>query len=230
MGLTRRARLTILIIAVALAAAVIFQFSDQFASLTAWVDQDRIHALVLKLGAFGPVIIITLMCAAVVFSPLPSAPIALAAGAAYGHYLGAVYVVIGAEAGALIAFALARWLGRDMVRRWVGEKMPGLSKYGSQTLMMWAVFISRLMPFLSFDMVSYAAGLSPLKFWRFALATFAGIIPASFILAHFGGEMANGRLRGTLWIAFGLGLMTGLPILAALVTKSRPQKETGSPP
>ena len=230
MGRTRRTRLTFLIIAVVLATAVILRFWDQFASLVAWVDQDRIHALVLRLGAFGPILIIALMCAAVVFSPLPSAPIALAAGAAYGHYLGAVYVVIGAESGALIAFALARWLGRDMVRRWVGRSLPGLSEYGSQTMLMWAVFISRLMPFLSFDLVSYAAGLSPLTFWRFALATFAGIIPASFILAHFGGEIANGSLRGALWIAFGLGLMTGLPLLAALWTKNRAQKETGPTP
>ena len=50
-------------------------------------------------------------------SPIPSAPVALAAGAAYGHVWGTVQVVIGAELGALIAFGLARVLGPRLRRR-----------------------------------------------------------------------------------------------------------------
>ncbi|PHQ99858.1 MAG: hypothetical protein COB39_01420 [Marinosulfonomonas sp.] len=45
-------------------------------------------------GLFGPWIIIGLMTFAVVTSPIPSAPIAMAAGAAYRHIYGTVYVVI----------------------------------------------------------------------------------------------------------------------------------------
>ena len=58
------------------------------------------------------------------------------------------------------------------------------------------VFATRLMPFLSFDVISYAAGLTPLATWRFAVATVAGIVPASFLLAHFGGELASTDGRG----------------------------------
>ena len=52
-------------------------------------------------GPAGPLAIIGLMTFAVVFSPLPSAPIALAAGAIYGHLWGTLYVIAGAELGAL---------------------------------------------------------------------------------------------------------------------------------
>jgi uncharacterized membrane protein YdjX (TVP38/TMEM64 family) len=38
------------------------------------------------------------------------------------------------------------------------------------------VFVSRLLPFISFDIVSYAAGLTRLAMWRFAVATLAGIV------------------------------------------------------
>ena len=41
--------------------------------------------LVARAGLLGPVVIVTLLTLAVVASPIPSAPIALAAGAAYGH-------------------------------------------------------------------------------------------------------------------------------------------------
>ncbi len=74
------------------------------------------------------------------------------------------------------------------------------------------VFATRLMPFLSFDVFSYAAGLTPLATWRFAVATVAGIMPASFLLAHFGGELASTNGRGIVLTAFALGLVTAIPL------------------
>lgn len=173
----------------------------------------RIEAWLKAAGFWGPLLIVLLMTAAIVASPIPSAPIALAAGAAYGHTAGTVYVVIGAELGALIAFALARFLGRDIMVKWFGEKVD-FGWLGSQNALTGAVLASRLMPFVSFDLVSYAAGLSGLHFWRFALATLAGIIPASFVLAHFGMEAVSGKPGSATWIAIGLGIVTLIPLVA----------------
>lgn len=148
----------------------------------------------LELGAAGPLVIIGLMTLAIVMSPVPSAPIALASGAAYGHTAGMVYVILGAELGAITAFAIARLAGIVTVQRWLGSRVIQRLE-GSQNTLMLIVFVSRLLPFISFDMVSYAAGVTPLRFWRFVVATLAGIIPASFLLAHFGAEMASGESR-----------------------------------
>lgn len=52
--------------------------------LTRLTDQERLRETVENLGAFGPIAIILLLALAIVFSPIPSAPISLAAGAAYG--------------------------------------------------------------------------------------------------------------------------------------------------
>lgn len=87
------------------------------------------------------------------------------------------------------------------------------------------VFVSRLMPFVSFDMVSYAAGLSQLHSWRFALATLVGIVPASFLLAHFGGEAVTGDFGQATWAVLGLGLVTGLPLFWVAMRR-KAQKET----
>ncbi|MGO4853326.1 TVP38/TMEM64 family protein [Phaeovulum sp. W22_SRMD_FR3] len=176
------------------------------------MDRDALEAMVARAGLWGPLLIIGLMTVAVVVSPLPSAPIALAAGAAYGHIWGTVQVVIGAELGALIAFGLARNLGRDALRRLFGAKVDA-GLLGSQNALTRTVFASRLMPFVSFDMISYAAGLSCLHLWRFAVATLAGIIPTSFVLAHFGVEAISGDMGRTTWAVLGLGLLTGLPLL-----------------
>ncbi|EAQ23918.1 membrane protein, putative [Roseovarius sp. 217] len=163
------------------------------------------------------------MTVAVVASPIPSAPIALAAGAAYGHIWGTVLIVTGAELGALIAFGLARVLGHDVLRRVFGDKLDA-GLLGSQTALTTTVFASRLMPFVSFDMISYAAGLSRLHAWRFACATLAGIIPASFLLAHFGGEAVSGDMGEATWAVAGLGLVTGAPLLWVALRR-KPQEE-----
>jgi len=152
------------------------------------------------------------MILAIVMSPLPSAPIALASGALYGHFAGTIYVVIGAELGAMIAFLIARLLGVDLLQKWF-KINPDKSLLGSQNALMGIMFVSRLLPFISFDVMSYAAGLTALTFWRFALATFAGIIPASFLLAHFGSEIASEDLEQIAVTVLLLGMITVVPFL-----------------
>lgn len=171
-------------------------------------------------GAAGPVIIITLMALAIIMSPIPSAPIALAAGAVYGHAEGTVYIVIGAELGAIGAFSIARLLGVDVLQKWFGG---GLSKNppGSQNSLMAMVFFSRLLPFVSFDMVSYAAGLTSLSYGRFAVATLAGIIPASFLLAHFGAEMASADSKHITTALLLLGIFFAVPFIARAYRRRR---------
>ncbi len=180
------------------------------------VDEEALRGWIEHLGIWGPLAVILLMILAILASPIPSAPIAMAAGAAYGHGWGTLYVLIGAEAGALAAFGLARMLGGAALGRGFGKRLPaGLS--GSQNALMGIVFASRLLPFISFDLISYAAGLTPLSWWRFALATLAGIVPASFVLAHLGFEMASGETARFVYTALALGLITGIPIALTLL-------------
>ncbi len=82
----------------------------------------------------------------------------------------------------------------------------------SQNALLAVVFATRLMPFLSFDIISYAAGLTPLKTWRFAVVTLLGIFPASFLLAHFGDELASGDWYRVGLPVLALGLITLLPL------------------
>ena len=189
----------------------------------ALADNEVLRQRVEALGWIGPIAVVALMTMAVVMSPIPSAPIALAAGAAYGHTWGTLYVLIGAEAGALIAFLLARLLGYDFLSKRFGDRIS-LGRFGSQNTLMGVVFATRLMPFLSFDMVSYAAGLTPLTAWRFAIATFAGILPASFVLAHIGGEMVSAEADRIAVAVLALGALTGLPLLIKAILDRRREK------
>ncbi len=207
-----------LLAAVALMAllAATFWLLQETGALETILNGAALHDQVRQLGAWGPLLVIGLMVLAILVSPIPSAPIAMAAGAAYGHAWGTLYVLLGAEIGALVAFGLARWLGGETMRRWFGDRLS-VGLLGSQNALTGIVLVSRLLPFISFDIISYAAGLTVLSFWRFALATLFGIVPASFLLAHFGGEMVTGESDRIMISVLALGAITLIPLAVALV-------------
>jgi uncharacterized membrane protein YdjX (TVP38/TMEM64 family) len=211
---TRTKLLVALLLAMGVAAS--YWLLHKTGVLTLILDGPALRQWIAELGVWGPAAVIGLIALAVLVSPIPSAPIAVAAGAAYGHTLGTIYVLFGAEAGALAAFGVARVLGYDVLHRWFGDRLS-VGLLGSQNALMGIVFVSRLLPFISFDLVSYAAGLTVLSFWRFAIATLAGIVPASFLLAHFGVEMVTGETERIMISVLALGAITLLPVAAKVL-------------
>lgn len=186
-------------------------------------EPRQLIAIIQAQGYVGIIMIIGLMSAAVVLNPIPSAPIAVVSGAVYGHTWGTLYIVIGALIGAVIAFVLARFSGRDMISRLLGDyQFP--QWIGTQQSMMLAILFARLVPFISFDWVSYGAGLTPIHFWRFALATAIGLLPASFLLAHFGSEMVDENIEGLIFYVLLLGLFVLIPILYGMFFKRRSEE------
>lgn len=187
-----------------------------------WLDvlgnHKELLIVVKNLGLIGPVVIIGLIAIAIIITPIPSAPIALVSGALYGHTFGTVYVVLGALSGALIAFMISRKLGYDYVNKKLHHKMPQ-KIVGSQNALMMIVFVTRLAPFISFDVISYAAGLTKLTFSRFFIATLMGIIPISFILAHLGSEVENGEMESIATALILLGFFTLVPLIIKKLTK-----------
>ena len=188
-------------------------------------DGKHIQRYLESLGILGPILVVLLMTLAIMVSPIPSAPIAVAAGAAYGHTWGTIYVLIGSVTGATGAFFVARFLGYEFVKKIASSYFP-FKFLESQNTLMAIVFVSRIMPFLSFDVISYAAGLSSLVLWRFVVATLFGIAPASFFLAHVGSEMASTEIDR---ILMALLLLTGITALSMLVNFLRRKTPNAEP-
>lgn len=204
-------------VAVVLALAGLYWWLSETGTLSILLHEARLWREIDRLASWGPLAIIVFMTLAIVMSPIPSGPIAMVAGAAYGPVWGTAYVVVGAELGAIIAFGIARCLGYETVRRWRGMRrvLRRLEPARSQGWLMAIVFASRLVPFISFDAVSYAAGLTPLAFWRFALATLVGVTPVAFLLTYFG--KAAIESERALLILLLIGGLTLIPIAARLL-------------
>jgi len=181
------------------------------------MDAEQFKIYIVSMGYRGIIIIISLMAFAILFKLLPSAAVALVSGAVYGHTWGTIYIIIGAWLGAVIAFSISRLLGNDALCRLSGKRIL-VKQEQSQSWLMWGVFVSRLIPVLPYDLISYAMGLTPLKLWRFSIATLIGVIPSSFFLAHVGGELAETNFETINFTEMLSGMMTaGLVILLPVI-------------
>ena len=74
-----------------------------------------------------------------------------------------------------------------------------------------AILICRLLPFVSFDFVSYGAGLTNMGFWRFFIATGVGQLPATIVYSYVGGTLSGGARN----------LFIGLMCLIRIIYRNR---------
>ena len=127
-------------------------------------------------GPLGPVALGFLYSTTVIFSPLSGTPITVAAVAAYGYWGAFAAHYLGNLIGSSANFLIARHAGRPAVRRFVGvesmEKLDTIAETaGVSTLVVLRCFGGGL-----FDFVSYAAGLTPMRFLTyFAITNLCGI-------------------------------------------------------
>ena len=112
---------------------------------------------------------------------LPASVTGLATGAIYGVVGGFLLAAIGTVAGAIIAFLLARSLGRPLVLRWLGRATPArrqwvarldtaIARDGWRT-----VCLLRLSPVMPFAATSYTLGLTGVTTRDFLLGTLASL-------------------------------------------------------
>lgn len=157
-------------------------------------------------GPYAMAISFMLMILQSIAAPLPAFLITFANANLFGWWQGAILSWTSAMAGAAVCFFISRILGRDMAVKLTSKKGieqvdEFLTRYGKQSIL-----IARLLPFMSFDIVSYAAGLTGMGFMGFFIATGLGQLPATIVYSYVGGMLTGGAKL----------LVTGLLILFAL--------------
>jgi uncharacterized membrane protein YdjX (TVP38/TMEM64 family) len=154
----------------------------------------------LQFGPWAPAVSALLMVFQSVIAPLPAFVVTFTNGLLFGWAWGALLSWSSAMLGAALCYAVARGLGRPVVERLVGgTKALEISdlffrRYGSR-----AILVARLLPFVSFDLISYGAGLTTTTLWRFLLATGLGQLPATLLYSYLG-ENLTGSARVLFWV------------------------------
>lgn len=200
--LARSSKTTHLLKASALLVLIfVTYFLTQRLDVEKFLNSERVVAGLHDAGLLAPVLFILLMAAAVVISPIPSLPLDLAAGATFGVIAGTAYAVIGAEIGAIISFLIGRALGREALTRILRTEIRFCERCSDRHLALF-VFLARLVPVISFDLVSYGAGLTNISLRTFAVATLLGMIVPTFALTYAGTSVIAGK-----WVLVLLGLI-----------------------
>ena len=127
--------------------------------------------------------------------------------------------------GALVCFGIARIAGRDVVEKLTSKfAMDSIDvyfkKYGKHTIL-----ICRLLPFVSFDFVSYAAGLTAMGVLPFLVATGIGQLPATLVYSYVGG-MLTGSVKTVVTALLLIFAISAFVILLKKIYTERQQKTT----
>ena len=185
------------------------------------LDIDSLKQYILSYGALAPIISFILMIVQSVAAPLPAFLITFANAALFGWVWGAVLSWSSAMAGAALCFFIAKFLGRDVVEKLTSKYAIDsiddfFDKYGKYTIL-----VCRLLPFISFDIVSYAAGLTSMEFLPFFIATGIGQLPATIVYSYVGGMLTG----GTKLFVTGLLILFALTIVIYMLRKIYNEKK-----
>ncbi len=163
-------------------------------------DEARIETWVSEFGWAGPLVVVLAMVLQMFLIVVPSVALMTVSILAYGPVWGSLIVLVAVAAASSVGYALGYYFGSYLVDKIIGdtskEKITGfLDKYG-----FWAIFVTRLNPFLSNDAISFVGGMLHMGYWRFIGATLLGIIPLTIFIAILGESnelLKNGLLWGS---------------------------------
>ncbi len=148
------------------------------------LNPQVIRGYIESAGIWAPLIFITIIAVCAVSITIPSSPFIILGGSIFGLWWGVLYSWIGVTIGATFAFFVARYF-RGWILRLVGEHAELLVRF-HQKYVAWVIFFTRSVPFFSFEVISYAAGLTSISYRSYLIATALGVIPSVFILVTSG--------------------------------------------
>lgn len=178
-------------------------------------ENGEIRRLLQSLGPLAPLAYMLAEVVQVVIIPIPGQPFELAGGYLLGLAGGSVIGTVGAVAGSLAAFHLARRFGRDWVDRHVGGGVQGRVADGLKQgrRMEWIVFWLMMIPNFPRDPLCYVAGVSGMRTRSFVLIALLGRPVGLVPWVALG---ADGVAAGLAWQVGMIALAAGIWTLARL--------------
>lgn len=155
--------------------------------LSGSVSAHRVRDWMDGFGLAGPLVFVVVSSALTVVL-FPGPVLSGASGLLFGTALGTPVSIVAATCGAALAFSVSRWWAHDAVaghprlsapRAWVARR-------GFES-----VLLARIAPGVPYNLVNYAAGLTPVGLGVFAGATAIGVAPRAFAYTALGGSIGN---------------------------------------
>lgn len=210
-----------------------FAFALALAVAAAWllahremIELGTIEPALRSLGVWAPVgfVVIYALATVLFFS---GALLGLAGGALFGPIWGTIWNLLGAMLGATLAFLLARSIAGEWVARRLGGRLrrlvDGVSAEGWRF-----VALMRLVPFVPFNLLNYALGLTSISLPAYILASLICMLPGTIAytwLGYAGRSAVSGDMSALRYGLLGLGVLALIAFAPRLFRRFR-AKET----
>lgn len=210
-----------IVVAILLVAALV---AIHMSGLGRYLEQDQLRAFIAGYGVLAPAVYLLIYTLAPALF-LPALPLTLAGGVLFGPFWGVVYTITGSTAGACLAFLVSRYLARGWVEaRLAGSRWKKLDseveKHGWKV-----VAFTRLIPLFPFNLLNYAFGLTKIRFFEYAIATFFCMLPACIAFIVFSSsllDLLHGRISGRLLLGIALIVVVSLlPVAYRRISRRR---------
>lgn len=177
----------------------------RYAMVKGFLNADELNGLIEGAGLWAPLLYIAVFVAGVCLF-VPGTVLMTLGAAIFGPFQGFVYAWTGAMLGAVAAFLIGRYLGRDFAASLVGDKLKkyddGIEREGFAT-----VLYLRLICF-PYSPLNFGMGLTKVRFRDYCLGTALGIVIVIFAFTFVVGTVkdvwASGQWTELLsWKIFG---------------------------
>jgi len=181
------------------------------------------------IGPWGPVVLAAVYVAATVLF-VPGAILTLGAGFLFGVVQGTITVSIGSVIGATLAFII----GRTLLRGAIANRLHSYPRFaaidraiGDEGFKI--IVLLRLSPIFPFNLLNYAFGLTNVKLWKYALASWIGMLPGTVMYVYLGSALkslaavaAGGPQGSTLQnVFFVIGLLVTVVVTVVITRIAR---------
>ncbi|HSR11479.1 MAG TPA: TVP38/TMEM64 family protein, partial [Thermodesulfobacteriota bacterium] len=186
---------------------------------------ERLKAVILSCGMWAPVISASLMVAQSVVLFLPAFPIFVVNALVFGPVWGALLSWGSAVAGSVLCFSIAKSLGRPVVLRLVNRVHLETADRALQRYEKYVILVFGFIPVISFDVISYASGLTILTFRDFFLLVCVAQVPSALFYTLFVHRIDRGTLDVYWIVAAVLFFLLGI---AGLVVRRLLSRKTSA--
>ncbi|NKB89018.1 MAG: hypothetical protein GKS06_12455 [Acidobacteria bacterium] len=173
---------------------------------------EHVRNVFARFGALAPVAYVAAVTIEVVIAPLPGLALYAPGGLIFGGFWGGLLSLIGNVIGAAIAFGIARVLGRARAQRYLESGELARIEQKLTARGGWVVFLLRINPLTSSDLVSYAAGLTSMRLRTLLIGSAIGLAPLNFIQSY----AAAGLVEAFPWLIEPLLALAVIYVIAAI--------------
>lgn len=222
-------KITIAILALILAVAIIWQLAPLMINLSTQEGQLEFREKIENMGIAGGFMLFGLDIIQVILMVLPAEPLEILAGMCYGPLGGLIFIIASSLISTIIIYLLIGKLGKKFLKSFMSQKR--LEKIEKSELMTnttkieIALLILFLIPGTSKDLLVYIGSLLPIKPVPFILiATFARF-PSVLSSTIIGERLLYGDLGNSAGVYVGTFIITLIGIVVAIKVGGKETKE-----